>query len=166
MSKKKSTAKKKTTTKTGADQPIVVPMTKAGAAKKKGNAQPAVTTPADAEQAMPPAPAEAPTTETADAATPTPPANAARGKKQGKAKETKPKKMSCLDAAAKVLADAGTAMTTGEMIEAMDKANLWSSPNGRTPAATLYSAVLREINTKGTNARFVKTARGKFAAKR
>jgi len=139
---------------------------KKSTAKKKGNAQPAVTTPADAEQAMPPAPAEAPTTETADAATPTPPANAARGKKQGKAKETKPKKMSCLDAAAKVLADAGTAMTTGEMIDAMGKANLWSSPNGRTPAATLYSAVLREINTKGTNARFVKTARGKFAAKR
>ena len=167
MSKKKSTIKKKTTTKIDADQPVVLPMTKGGAAKKKGNAQPAaapdVATPADAKQAMPPATAETPPIETAGM--PTPPANAARGKKQGKAKETKPKKMSCLDAAAKVLADAGTAMTTGEMIDAMGKANLWSSPNGRTPAATLYSAVLREINTKGTESRFTKTERGKFAAK-
>ena len=172
MSKKKSTIKKKTTTKTDADQPVVLPLTKGGSAKKRGKAQPAaapnMTTPADAEQAMPPATAETPPTETADgsAATPTPSANAAQGKKKGKAKETKPKKMSCLDAAAKVLADAGTAMTTGEMIEAMGKANLWSSPNGRTPAATLYSAVLREINTKGTESRFTKTERGKFAAKR
>ena len=60
----------------------------------------------------------------------------------------------------------GAAMTTGEMIDAMGKANLWSSPNGRTPAATLYSAVLREINTKGTQSRFTKTERGKFAANR
>jgi HB1, ASXL, restriction endonuclease HTH domain len=176
MSKKKGTTKKKATTTTDADPPVVLPMTKGGAAKKKGKAQPAapppvapdMTPPADAEQAMSPATAETPPTETADAsaATPTPPANAARGKKQGTAKETTPKKMSCLDAAAKVLADAGTAMTTGEMIEAMGKANLWSSPNGRTPSATLYSSVLREINTKGTDARFVKTERGKFAAKR
>ena len=79
------------------------------------------------------------------------------------AKESKPKKMSCLDAAAKVLADAGSAMTTGEMIEAMAKAKLWSSPNGQTPAATLYSAILREINTKGKAARFKKVDRGQFA---
>jgi hypothetical protein len=35
----------------------------------------------------------------------------------------------------------------------------------QTPAATLYSAILREINTKGQEARFQKTERGKFAAK-
>ena len=167
MSKKKSTIKKKTTTKTDADLPVLLPLTNGGAAKKRGKAQPAATPPADAEQAMPPATAATPPTETADAsaAAPAPPANATRGKKQRKANETTPKKMSCLDAAAKVLADSGTAMTTGEMIDAMGKANLWSSPNGRTPAATLYSAVLREINTKGTESRFTKTERGKFAAK-
>ena len=94
-----------------------------------------------------------------------PPADdAAKGTTKA-AKEAKPKKMSCLDAAAKVLTDAGNAMTTGEMIEAMAKAKLWSSPNGQTPAATLYSAILREINTKGKNARFKKTERGRFAAK-
>ena len=72
--------------------------------------------------------------------------------------------MSCLDAAAKVLSDAGTAMTTGEMIEAMAKKKLWSSPNGQTPSATLYSAILRELKTKSKDARFKKTERGKFAA--
>lgn len=80
-------------------------------------------------------------------------------------KEPKTKKMSCLDAAAKVLASAGAAMTTKEMIETMAKKGLWSSPNGQTPAATLYSAILREINTKGKDARFKKTERGKFATK-
>ena len=39
---------------------------------------------------------------------------------------------------------------------------LWTSPGGKTPHATLYSAILREINTKGNDARFNKTERGKF----
>jgi hypothetical protein len=34
---------------------------------------------------------------------------------------------------------------------------------GRTPAGTLYSALLRELQTKGEQARFVKVGRGKFA---
>jgi hypothetical protein len=87
-----------------------------------------------------------------------------KGKSRAK-KEAKSKKMSALDAAAKVLAETGTAMTTGEMIEAMAKKKLWSSPNGQTPAATLYSAILREINVKGKDSRFAKTERGKFATK-
>ncbi len=33
----------------------------------------------------------------------------------------------------------------------------------QTPHATLYSAILREIGTKGKGARFKKTERGKFA---
>jgi len=37
-----------------------------------------------------------------------------------------------------------------------------SSPNGQTPAATLYSAILREINTKGKESRFKKANRGLF----
>jgi hypothetical protein len=37
-----------------------------------------------------------------------------------------------------------------------------ASPKGATPAATLYSAILREMNAKGKDARFVKTERGKF----
>jgi len=88
----------------------------------------------------------------------------AKEKKKGK-KQPKPLKMSALNAAAKVLADVGTPMNCQEMIDAMAKAKLWSSPNGQTPAATLYSAILREIKTKGKDARFKKTERGKFAAK-
>ena len=38
-----------------------------------------------------------------------------------------------------------------------------TSPGGKTPAATLYSAMLREIATKGDQARFTKTGRGHFA---
>ena len=53
-------------------------------------------------------------------------------------------------------------MTTKEMIEAMAAKGLWSSPNGQTPAATLYSAILQEIKTKGDESRFVKADRGKF----
>jgi hypothetical protein len=40
----------------------------------------------------------------------------------------------------------------------------WSSPNGKTPEATLSSAIQREIATKGKESRFKKTAPGRFAA--
>ena len=56
-------------------------------------------------------------------------------------------------------------MTCQEMIDAMAKKGYWSSPGGRTPAATLYSAILRELKAKGDQGRFVKTERGKFARK-
>ena len=39
------------------------------------------------------------------------------------------------------------------------------SPAGKTPAATLYSGILREIQTRGAEARFQKVERGKFATK-
>ena len=77
--------------------------------------------------------------------------------------EPKPKKVSALDAAAKVLATTGEPMTTKAMIEAMTERGLWSSPGGKTPQATLYAAILREVATKGTKARFRKTAPGHFA---
>jgi hypothetical protein len=73
------------------------------------------------------------------------------------------KKLSALDAAAKVLGQTGQAMNCAELIAAMAARGYWSSPKGRTPAGTLYSAVLREIQTKGDQARFRKTERGKFA---
>ena len=72
------------------------------------------------------------------------------------------KRLSALDAAAKVLVETGQAMSCAELIAAMAAKGYWSSPKGRTPAATLYSALLRELQTKGENARFVKAARGKF----
>jgi hypothetical protein len=72
-------------------------------------------------------------------------------------------KLSALDAAAKVLGDTGQSMSCPELIRAMAAKGYWSSPKGRTPAGTLYSAVLRELKTKGDQARFRKTERGKFA---
>src|SRR5271166_3593066 len=81
-----------------------------------------------------------------------------------KAKVPKPKKLSALDAAAQILAESGQPMNTREMIETLAAKKLWTSPGGKTPHATLYSAILREISEKGKDARFVKTERGKFGA--
>jgi hypothetical protein len=71
--------------------------------------------------------------------------------------------MSGLDAAAKVLEESGQPMTSREMIEAAEAKGYWKSPGGKTPHATLYSAIIREIATKGAESRFRKTERGKFA---
>ena len=79
--------------------------------------------------------------------------------------DAKTKKLSAIDAAAKVLATAKEPMNCKELIEAMAAKKLWTSPGGKTPHATLYSAILREINTKGKDARFKKAERGKFTAK-
>ncbi len=73
-------------------------------------------------------------------------------------------KLSALDAAAKVLAGAKEPMNAKELIEAMAAKKLWTSPGGKTPWATLYSAITREIAKKGQDARFKKAERGKFAA--
>jgi hypothetical protein len=81
-----------------------------------------------------------------------------------KAKPEKAKKVSALDAAARVLTEAGEPMNCQEMIDAMAKKGYWTSPGGKTPHATLYSAILRELKAKGKEARFKKTERGKFAA--
>jgi hypothetical protein len=74
-------------------------------------------------------------------------------------------KMSALDAAAEVLADAKEPMNTKAMIDAMAAKGLWTSPGGKTPHATLYAAILREINDKGAEARFLKVDRGQFTRK-
>ena len=78
-------------------------------------------------------------------------------------KEPKEKRVSGLDAAAKVLQESGKPMTAKEMVEAAEAKGYWKSPGGKTPHATVYSAIIREIATKGTEARFRKTERGKFA---
>jgi hypothetical protein len=76
--------------------------------------------------------------------------------------EAKPKKLSAIDAAARVLGEADQPMNCQDMIKAMAEKGYWTSPGGKTPAATLYSAILREVQTKGNDARFKKTERGKF----
>ena len=71
-------------------------------------------------------------------------------------------KLSALDAASKVLAESGEPLTSKAMIDAMATKGYWTSPGGKTPHATLYAAILREIQTKGAEARFTKTERGHF----
>lgn len=75
--------------------------------------------------------------------------------------DAKPKAMSCLDAAAHVLKQKGEAMNCKAMVDAMFAAKLWHS-DAPTPAATLSSAILREVTNKGVEARFKKVDRGQF----
>ena len=95
------------------------------------------------------------------------PAKKAQGKRApaktaGKAKA----KMSALDAAAKVLVEADEPLNSKELIERMAKKGYWKSPAGKTPHATLYAAITREVNAKGAEARFKKVDRGKFSLNR
>lgn len=78
-------------------------------------------------------------------------------------KSEKSAKMSALGAAAKVLGESSEPMATKAMIEAMSAKRYWTSPGSQTPAATLYAAIIREINVKGADSRFQKTDRGRFA---
>ncbi len=77
--------------------------------------------------------------------------------------QAKPKRVSAIDAAAEVLQKRGEPMNARDLIAAMTKQGLWTSPNGKTPHATLYAAMLREISAKGGKARFKKVDRGLFA---
>lgn len=115
-------------------------------------AEPVDTTVAEPEGAVEPAELDAPAEPVATANdTPAEPA-------------TPTKRLSALDAASLVLADAGKPMTCQELVGLMAVRGLWSTPKGKTPAATLYSALIRDIATKGRDSRFTKTGRGYFAS--
>ena len=87
----------------------------------------------------------------------------AKGPRAKKAKADKSKRTSGLDAAAKVLEESDQPMTAKEMVEAAEQKGYWKSPDGKTPHATLYSAIIREMAAKGSESRFRKAERGKFA---
>ncbi|MBX3435704.1 MAG: winged helix-turn-helix domain-containing protein, partial [Pirellulales bacterium] len=72
-------------------------------------------------------------------------------------------KLSALDAAARVLGESQEPLNTKALIERMAAQGLWTSPGGATPHSTLYAAIIREIGTKGAEARFQKIDRGQFA---
>lgn len=90
-------------------------------------------------------------------------APAAEPKARKKA-ERKDGTMSGLDAAAKVLADAGEPLNCKTIVERAIEKGLWKS-DGKTPAATVYAAIIREIAKKGDASRFAKTERGRFTFK-
>jgi hypothetical protein len=71
------------------------------------------------------------------------------------------KKLTMLDAAAEILKGASYPMSAKELIAAMEEAELWKSPAGKTPANSLSCALNR--NAGKENPRFQKTGKGMFA---
>lgn len=69
--------------------------------------------------------------------------------------------LSGLNAAAKVLAEAKEPLSVKAITQAMIEQGLWAS-EGKTPSATIYSAMIREIAAKGDKSRFRKVERGRF----
>jgi hypothetical protein len=85
-----------------------------------------------------------------------------RSKKSAKAdKPAKERKPGGLDAAVRVLREAGTPMNCGDIVKTALEKGYWQT-KGRTPAGTIYAAVIREIAVKGDKSRFRKTDRGMF----
>jgi hypothetical protein len=83
------------------------------------------------------------------------------GKKKAKTAKT-PKadrKMSGLDAAAKVLAESPEPMNAKAIVEQAAAKGYWAS-TAKTPWATLYSAMLTDVAKRGTASRFAKVDRG------
>jgi len=77
-------------------------------------------------------------------------------------KPAKAKRLSCIDAAAQIIGK--DPIGCKDLIAEMGQRKLWTSPNGKTPEASLYAAVTREIAAKGNAARFKKVDRGMFVA--
>jgi hypothetical protein len=134
---------------------------------------PAVDSPTRAatEGATKPAPATSDATDANQTPAATQRGKAPKGAKASKAvkaaklaKEKAPKRVSALDAAAIVLAAATAPMKATDMIAEMQAKGLWTSGKGKTPEATLYAAIIREIAAKGAKARFKKHDRGLFVA--
>ena len=89
-----------------------------------------------------------------------------RGAKGGQPVAEGGKAMSLMDAAVNILSQGtGDPMRCKDIVDLAINRNLWAPRTGKTPASTLYAAILREIVTKGDASRFVKTERGKFALK-
>ena len=87
-----------------------------------------------------------------------------RAEKKAKAAGEKgERKPSLLTLAAEVLRESGVPMDCKTMVEKVLAKGTWKT-SGRTPASTLYSAILRETKAKGDKARFRKTDRGQFEA--
>ncbi|HUU09034.1 MAG TPA: winged helix-turn-helix domain-containing protein [Phycisphaerae bacterium] len=90
-------------------------------------------------------------------------ADARRAAKEKKPTKGDAKKAGCLDAAVEVLKAAGGGpLGCKEMVERMLAKGLWQT-KGKTPEATLYAAIIREIANLARGSRFRKEGRGQFA---
>ncbi len=72
--------------------------------------------------------------------------------------------LSGLDAAHKVLTEAGRPMKVREIFETAMQ-NGYCNLKGATPALTISAAIQREVSVKGADSRFIKVERGLFAAR-
>jgi len=78
------------------------------------------------------------------------------------APQAKEKRVGLVEAAIQVMKASGKPMNCQEVVKAILEKKLWET-TGKTPAATLYASILREIQKKGSEARFKKVDRGQFA---
>jgi len=88
-------------------------------------------------------------------------ATRANSAKRGGDKPKAKKRIGILDAAAAILAKANGPMGCKAIVDTAIESGVWKT-NGKTPAATLYAAMTREIAKKGKDARFKKVDRGLF----
>ncbi len=123
-------------------------------APKKAKAVPVIES-----EAPPVAENEVPVTETE---TPVAEVPTAEGSAETTAADETPVAAATQDAAARVLEETGRPMTCKELIATMALKGYWTTPGGKTPWATLYAAILRELSVKGKQARFAKASRGHF----
>jgi len=129
------------------------------AQRLRGKAKDAATKPAVPKATQSPTAATG-AKQSAKATTKAKPEKAATRAKQG---DKKAKKPSGLDAAARVLAESTEPMGVRQIVEVAFAKGYWKS-GGATPWATIYSAMTREIATKGKESRFKKVGRGRFTA--
>ena len=89
---------------------------------------------------------------------------AASGRNVGQkgAPQAKEKRLGLVDAAIQVMKAAGKPMNCKDIVKVILEKKLWET-TGKTPDATLYSSILRDIQKKGAEARFKKVDRGQFA---
>jgi hypothetical protein len=123
---------------------------------RKAKAAAATRTAKTASAPKPVDPASTPAKPAASSGSRTPKAYANASKKKPK------NKVSGLEAAAQVLAESKQPMNCKDLVETMASKGYWTT-KGKTPASTIYSAIIREISTKGKDSRFRKAERGMFA---
>ncbi|MGH8191982.1 MAG: winged helix-turn-helix domain-containing protein [Rhodanobacteraceae bacterium] len=87
----------------------------------------------------------------------------AKAKKDGKPRLRDDGTYSVLDAAHKVLQEAATPLDAQTICERALAEGYWKT-GGKTPQATIYAAIIREIAAKGADSRFKKVDRGQFAS--
>ena len=111
----------------------------------------------------PPKASKAPTSATKGKVTAKADRQATRPKKaaRGNHDPTKVKRTSLLKAAARVLKESKKSMRSGELVKVILQKSYWQT-GGKTPAATLHAAMIREIRDKGAKSRFRKVERGLF----